>query len=96
MLGEFIQTMQPLAQHLTQMIYPMLNYKTYQGQLKKKIIMNIKKRIINHERKLMEMGGREEILLERKTTSLSIPNNLLEMKATSLIQPLLNRIIVYR
>jgi hypothetical protein len=30
--------------------------------------MSINKHIINHEIKLMEMGGREEILLKRETT----------------------------
>ena len=30
--------------------------------------MSIKRYIINHEIKLMEMGGREEILLKRETT----------------------------
>jgi hypothetical protein len=32
------------------------------------MIMSINRYIINHEMKLMEMGGREEILLERKQT----------------------------
>jgi hypothetical protein len=58
------------------MLSPVLNYKTYQGQVKHIIIMDMKKHIINHERKLMEMGGREEILLERETTSLIIPEIL--------------------
>jgi hypothetical protein len=30
--------------------------------------MSINKHIINHEIKLMEMGGREEILLKKETT----------------------------
>jgi hypothetical protein len=46
------------------------------------MIMSINKHIINHEMKLMEMGGREEILLERETTSL--------------INPLLKRATIYR
>jgi hypothetical protein len=40
--------------------------------------MDMKKHIINHERKLMEMGGREEILLERETTSLIIRKSFLK------------------
>jgi hypothetical protein len=34
--------------------------------------MNINRHIINHEKKLMEMGGREDIILERETASLII------------------------
>jgi hypothetical protein len=36
--------------------------------------MSINRRIINHEIKLMEMGGREVILLERMATSLINPS----------------------
>jgi hypothetical protein len=46
--------------------------------------MSINTHIIDHEIKLMEMGGREEILLERETISLII---LPESVATSLINP---------
>jgi hypothetical protein len=42
--------------------------------------------------KFMEMGGREEILLERKATSLIN----LERIATSLINPSLKRATIYR
>ena len=46
--------------------------------------------------KFMEMGGREEILLERETTSLIIQEILPEMIATSLINPSLKRDSMYR
>jgi hypothetical protein len=36
--------------------------------------MSINRHIINHEMKLMEMGGREEILLERTSISLIDPS----------------------
>jgi hypothetical protein len=36
------------------------------------MIMSINRYIINREMKLMEMGGREEILLERISTTLII------------------------
>jgi hypothetical protein len=50
--------------------------------------MSINTHIIDHEIKLMEMGGREKILLERETISLIIPP---ESVATSLINPSLKR-----
>jgi hypothetical protein len=43
--------------------------------------------------KLMEMGGREEILLERETIS---PIILLESVATTLINPFLKRATICR
>jgi hypothetical protein len=46
--------------------------------------------------KLMEMGGREEILLERETTSLIILEILPERIATSPINPSLKRDTMYR
>jgi hypothetical protein len=55
--------------------------------------MSIKTHIIDHEIKHMEMGGREEILLERETINLII---LLEIVATSLINPSLKRATRYR
>jgi hypothetical protein len=58
--------------------------------------MSINKHIINHEMKFMEMGGREEILLEKETTSLIIPKILPERIATSLINPSLKRDTKYR
>jgi hypothetical protein len=57
------------------------------------IIMSINTHIIDHEIKLMEMGGRDEILLERETISLIIPP---ESVATSLINPSLKRDTIYR
>jgi hypothetical protein len=55
--------------------------------------MSINTHIINHEIKLMEMGGREEILLERETTISIIPP---ESIATSLINPSLKRATICR
>jgi hypothetical protein len=49
--------------------------------------MSINKHIINHEIKLMEMGGREEILLKRETTISIILELLLASIATSPIYP---------
>jgi hypothetical protein len=40
------------------------------------MIMSINRYIINHEMKLMEMGGREEILLERISINSDHPRNL--------------------
>jgi hypothetical protein len=45
--------------------------------------MSINRHIINHEMKLMEMGGREEILLERETIKPDHPRNLPESVTTS-------------
>jgi hypothetical protein len=50
--------------------------------------MSINTHIIDHEIKLMEIDGREEILLERETISLIIPP---ESVTTSLINPSLKR-----
>jgi hypothetical protein len=55
--------------------------------------MSINTHIIDHEIKLMEMGGREEILLERETIS---PIILPESVATSLINPSLKRATICR
>jgi hypothetical protein len=55
--------------------------------------MSISTHIIDHEIKLMEMGGREEILLERETISLII---LQESVATSVINPSMKRDTIYR
>jgi hypothetical protein len=46
--------------------------------------MSINTHIIDHEIKLMKMGGREEIVLERETISLIIPP---ESVAIRLINP---------
>jgi hypothetical protein len=51
--------------------------------------MIIKRHIIDHEIKLMKMGGREEILLKRETTISIILEPLLERIATSMIYPYL-------
>jgi hypothetical protein len=74
MSGEIIQPVQPPTQHLTQVLSPVLNYKIYQRQVRHIIIMNMNKHIINHRKKLMEVGGREKILLERMATSLIHPS----------------------
>jgi hypothetical protein len=46
--------------------------------------MSISTHIIDHEIKIMKMGGREEILMERETISMII---LLGSVATRLINP---------
>jgi hypothetical protein len=46
--------------------------------------------------KLMEMGGREEILLERISTTMIIHGIPPEVMATTLINPSLKRTIIYR
>jgi hypothetical protein len=48
--------------------------------------MSINTYIIDHEKKLMNMGGREEIMLERETINLIIPPKSV---ATRLINPYL-------
>jgi hypothetical protein len=58
--------------------------------------MSINRHIINYEMKLMEMGGREKILLEREAASLIISEILPEMIATSSINPSLKRATIYR
>jgi hypothetical protein len=60
------------------------------------MIMSINRYIINREMKLMEMGGREEILLERISTILIIQGIMPEVIATSSINPSLKRTIIYR
>jgi hypothetical protein len=55
--------------------------------------MSINTHIIDHEIKLMKMGGREEILLERKTINSTI---LLESVATRLINPSLKEATICR
>jgi hypothetical protein len=91
-----VQPMQPLAHNFIKVYLLVLNYKTYQGKVKHIIITNMKNHIINLERKLMKMGGREEILLERETTSLIISKILPEMIATSFINLSLKRDTMYR
>jgi hypothetical protein len=49
--------------------------------------MSINRHIINHEIKLMEMGGREEILLKRETTISIVLELPLARIATSLVYP---------
>jgi hypothetical protein len=58
MLGEIIQPMQPIY-HLIKVSPSVLNYVIQQREFKYIIIMSINIHIINHEMKLMEMGGRE-------------------------------------
>jgi hypothetical protein len=55
--------------------------------------MSISKNIISHEMKLMDMGVREEILLEREIVNLII---LPRSVTTSLINPSMKRTIIYR
>jgi hypothetical protein len=49
--------------------------------------MSVKRHIFNHEIKLMEMGGREEILLKRETTISIILELLLASIATKPVYP---------
>jgi hypothetical protein len=49
--------------------------------------MSINTHIINHEIKLMDMGGREEILLERISATVIMQGIFLEVISTSLINP---------
>jgi hypothetical protein len=55
--------------------------------------MSINIHIMDHEIKLMRMGGREEILLERETISLIIPP---ESVATRLVNPSLKGATIHR
>ena len=57
------------------------------------MIMSINRYAINHELKLMKMGGREEILLEIEAISPIIPH---ESVATRLINPSLKGAIICR
>jgi hypothetical protein len=56
-------------------------------------MMSISTHIIDHEIKLMKMGGREEIMLERETISLII---LPESVATRLINPSMKGDTIHR
>jgi hypothetical protein len=47
--------------------------------------MGINTHIIDHEIKLMEMGGREEILLERLSITVIMQGTLLENATTTLV-----------
>jgi hypothetical protein len=60
------------------------------------MIMSINRYIINREMKLMEMGEREEILLERISATLIIQGIMHEVIATISINTNLKTIIVYR
>jgi hypothetical protein len=51
------------------------------------MIMSINRYIMNHEMKLMEMDGREEILLGRISTTLIMQGILPEVISTSSINP---------
>jgi hypothetical protein len=55
--------------------------------------MTIKIYIINHEIKIMDMGGREEFLLERETISLIV---LPESVVANLINPIMKRATICR
>jgi hypothetical protein len=57
------------------------------------MITSINTDIIYYEIKLMEMGGREKIMLERETIILIIPPKSV---ATSLINPSLKRDTIYK
>jgi hypothetical protein len=60
------------------------------------MIMSINRFIINRKMKLMEMGGREEILLERISTTLIMQGILPEVIDTSLINPSLKGATICR
>jgi hypothetical protein len=92
MSSEFIQLGKPID-NLIKVSPHVLNQVIQQRQIKHIIIMSINTHIIDHEIKLMETGGREEVLLERKTISLIIPP---ETVATSLINPSMKRATIYR
>jgi hypothetical protein len=51
------------------------------------MIMSINRYTISHEMKLMEMGGREEILLERISATLIMQGILPEVTTPSSINP---------
>ena len=58
--------------------------------------MSINTHIIDHEIKLMDMGGREKILLERISSIVIMQGILLEVRATSLINPSLKGATICR
>jgi hypothetical protein len=60
------------------------------------MIMSINRYIINHKMKLMEMGGREEIMLERISATLIIHRIFPEVIATSSINPSLKGATICR
>jgi hypothetical protein len=60
------------------------------------MIMSINRYIINREMKLMEMGGREEILLEKMSATLIMQGILPEMIVTRSINPSLKGATIYR
>jgi hypothetical protein len=74
--------------HLVKVSPPVLNYVKQQIKFKHIMIVSINRCIINRKMKLMEMGRRDEIMLERETTSLVI---ILEGVTTILINPSLKR-----
>jgi hypothetical protein len=58
--------------------------------------MRMNRHIINHKNKIMDMGGREEILMERESAILIIQEILLLVISTSPFNPSLNRTTLYR
>jgi hypothetical protein len=58
--------------------------------------MSINTHSIDHKIKLMEMDGREEILLERISVTVIMQGILLEVIATSLINPSLKAATICR
>jgi hypothetical protein len=70
MSGEVMRLMKPFNR-LIKVSPPVLNHITQQRYVKHIINMCINTHIIDHEIKLMKMGGREEIMLERESISRS-------------------------
>jgi hypothetical protein len=72
MSGKVIQPVQPHVHHFIKVSPIVLNHVISHRKVEHIIIMSININIINHEKKIMEMAGREEIPLERKTVGLII------------------------
>ena len=96
MLGEVLQPGKPPVHHFIKVYPPVLNHVIPKRQFEHIIIMRINRQIINHEKKLMEMGGGEDILLQRESTSPIIQEILPEVITTSLINTSLNKSTIYR
>jgi hypothetical protein len=74
----------------------MLNYVIQQIKVKHVMIMRINRHIINHEPKVMDMDGMEEILLERVSIILIIQGVFPEVIGTSSINPFMKGTTVCR
>jgi hypothetical protein len=95
MLGEVIQPMK-LVDHSIKVSPLVIDYVKQQRSFKHVMIMSINRYIINRQMKLMEMGGREEILLERISTTLIMQGIFLEVISTSSINPYLKGATIRR